>query len=95
MAVRAGTSVDFPLGAKFRSLALKIALSSDAAADAKATVRIMADGVEVARTHPLKAGDQPHFFQVALQNPKTVTLVADSAVAGTKVLYIDPVAIRN
>jgi len=32
---------------------------------------------------------------MTLQNAKTVSFVADSIFAGTKVLFIDPVAIRG
>jgi hypothetical protein len=41
------------------------------------------------------ADEQPCFVEIPLQNPKTVTFVADSFFAGTKVLLIDPVAIRE
>ena len=90
-----GTQVDFPLTGRFRSMALSIALSSDAPPNAQATVRILADGQEIGRTPPFKAGDRPRFVQVTLNGPKTVSLVADALFAGTKILYIDPVAIRD
>ena len=95
MAVASGTSIDIPLGGKFRALALKMALSSDAAPDAQATVRIVADGFEVAHTRPFKAGNQPRFVQISLPNPQTLKLVVDASMAGTKILFIDPVAIRD
>jgi len=91
----AGTTVDFPLTGKFQALAMRVALAPDAPANSNATVRIMADGKEVSRTPPFHAGEQPRFVQVALHNPKTLTLVADTVFAGARVLYIDPVAIRE
>jgi hypothetical protein len=90
----AGTAVDFPLTGKVRALAMRVALSPDSPPDSQATIRILADGKEIAHTPPFKAGDQPRFVQVALSNPKTLTLVADSDVAETRILFIDPVAIR-
>lgn len=95
LAATAGTSMEFPLSGKFRALALRVAVASNAAPNAQAVVRIVADGREIARTPPFKAGDQPRFLEVTLQSPKTLTITADSIVAGTKVLFIDPVAIRE
>jgi hypothetical protein len=95
MAAMPGTRVEFPLAGKFRALAMKIALSPDSPPNARATVGILADGREIGRTPPFKAGDQPAFIEIALQNPKTVTLVADSIFAGARVFFIDPVAIRG
>jgi len=94
MAVKPGTRIDFPFNGQFRAMALSVALSSGAAAGSQATIRIIADGMEVAHTHAIKAGDKPRFVQVALQNPKVVTLVANGAFAG-EVLFIDPVAVRK
>ena len=90
-----GTQVDFPLTGKFRSMALSIALSSDSPHGAQATVRILADGQEIGRTPAFKAGDPPRFVQVTLNSPKVISLAADALFAGTKILYIDPVAIRD
>ena len=95
MDVPAGTSVDFPLTGKFHAVALRIALSPDTPPNSQAIVRVLADGREVARTPVFLAGDQPRFVEVTLQDPQTVTLVADSVFAGTKVLLIDPVAVRE
>jgi len=95
MMAPAGTTVDFPLTEKFRAVALRIALSPDMPPNAEATLRILADGREIGHTPPCRTGDQPRFVEIALKNPRTVTLVADSFFAGTKVLFIDPVAIRE
>jgi len=95
MVASAGTTVDIPLTGKFRALAMHVALSPDSPPNSQATLRILADGREIARTPPFKAGDQPRFMQVTLSDPKTVTLAVDSIVDGTRVLFIDPVAIRE
>ena len=95
MVVPVETVVDFPLTGKFRALALRIALSSDSPPNAQAAVRVLVDGREVGRTPPMKSGDQPRFVEVTLQDPRSVTLVADSPIAGTRVLFIDPVVIRE
>ena len=95
MVVASGTTVDFSLPGKFRALALRIALSPDTPPNAQATVRILADGQEVGRTPPFHAGDPPRFVEITLQDPQKVSLVADSIFAGTRVLLIDPVAIRE
>ena len=95
MMAPAGTTVDFPLPGRFRALALRIALSPDTPPGAQATIRILADGREIGQTPVFKAGDQPRFVEITLQDPKTVTLVADSIFAGAKALFIDPVAIRE
>jgi len=91
-----GTTIDFPLTGKFRAMGVRIALSPDSPPNSQATIRVLADGREIGRTPPFKAGDQPRFMEVTIQDPKTVTLEADSIFAGpTKVLFIDPVAIRD
>ena len=90
-----GTTLDFPLSDKFRAMGMRIAVSSDSRPDANITVRVLADGKEIGRTLPFKAGDQPRFVEVALQHPRTLSLEADSVYAGTKVYFIDPVAIRD
>ena len=95
MSTFTGTQVDFPLTGKFRALALRVALASDAPPNSQATIRILADGREIGRTPLFRAGDPPRFVEITLQNPQTVSLMADSIFAGTKVLFIDPVAIRG
>ena len=95
LGVPAGTTVEFPLADKFRALGARVALSSDSPPNSTATIRVLADGKEVARTPPFKAGDQPRFMKIAIRDPKSVTLEADSTFAGTKVLFIDPVVIRG
>jgi len=90
-----GTVIDFPLTVKSRAVALRIALSPDTPPNTLAAVRILADGVEVGRTPPFRAGDAPRFVEVTVQNPRMVTIVADSVYAGTKILLIDPVAVRE
>lgn len=95
MMASAGTVVDFPLTGRFRALALRFALSPDAPPNAQASLSILADGREIGRTPPFRAGDSPRYIEMTLQNAKTVSFVADSIFAGTKVLFIDPVAIRG
>jgi hypothetical protein len=90
-----GTSIDFPLTGKFRAMGVKIALSPDSPPNSQITIRVLADGREVGHSPPFKAGDQPRFMELTLQDPKTVTLEADSIFAGPKVIFIDPVAIRD
>lgn len=91
----AGATINFPLNGKFRTLAARIAFSPDTPPSAQAVIRILADGKEVGRTPPFKAGEQPRFIQVNLQDPQSISLVAESATPGTKVLFIDPVVLRD
>ena len=93
MVLPAGTSADFPLSGPFHSLAVSFAVAPGAPDNAQAAVRILADGREVGRTPPFRAGEQPRFVQVTLLQPKTVTFVADTT-ANTRVLVIDPVAVK-
>jgi len=95
MVAPVATVIDFPLTGKFIAVALKVALSPDMPPNSQAIVRIFADGREAARTPVIRAGDQPRFMEITVQDPKTVTLVADSLTPGAKVLLIDPVAIRE
>jgi hypothetical protein len=95
MVVTPETKIDFPLNGKFRAFAVKVALSPESPANAQATVLILADGKEVGRTLSLKVGDQPQFMEIALKDPATITLMSDSVSAGTRVLFIDPTAIRD
>jgi hypothetical protein len=90
----AGTKMTFPLSGKFRAIAMRVMIGPESAPNAQATFRISADGNETV-TPPIKAGDQPRFVQVMVQDPKSVTIIADSPYPGTKVLLIDAVAIRN
>ena len=94
MVLPAGTSVDFPLSDKCHTMAVSFALAPGSPDNAQAAVRILADGHEIGRTPPFRAGDPPRFVQVTLQEPKTLTLVADTTSASTRVLVIDPVAIK-
>jgi hypothetical protein len=95
MMVPVGTTLEFPLTGKFHAMGAWIALSPDSPPNSNLTIRVLADGREIARTPSFKAGDQPRFMEVTLQDPKTVTLEADSVFADAKVLLIDPVAIRD
>ena len=95
MVVAQGTKIDFPLKGKFTALSLQIALSPDSLPQAQATVRILADGKEIGETPAFKAGDQPRGVRVTVANPSTITLEAKSATSGTRVLLIDPVAVRE
>jgi hypothetical protein len=95
MAVPAGTRIDFPLAEKFRAVALRIGFSSDSPPGSQATIHVLADGKEVAATPPFKAGDQPRFMEATLQDPRSVALIADSTTPGARILFVDPVAIRD
>jgi len=90
-----GTILEFPLNGKFHAIGVWIALSPDSPPNSNITIRVLADGKEIARTPAFRAGDQPRFMEATLQDPKTVALEADSFFAGTKALFIDPVAIRD
>jgi len=95
LATSVGTSIEFPLTGKFRAMGVKVALAPDSPPNSQLTIRVLADGREIGHSPPFKFGDQPRFMELTLQAPKTVTLVADSVFAGTKVLFIDPVAIKD
>ena len=90
----AGTSVDFPLSGTFHSVAVSFAVAPGAPNNAQAAIRILADGREIGRTPPFRVGDQPRLAQVTLMQPKTLTFVADTASPNTRVLVIDPVAVK-
>ena len=90
-----GTKIDFPLTTNFRGMSMRVALASDSPPNAQAVIHVMADGRDVATTPPFKAGEEPRLVQVTVQNPKSLSLVADSAFGTIKVLYINPVALRN
>jgi hypothetical protein len=88
------TAIDFPLPGKFRALGVQIAITSDSPANATADIRILSDGHELAKSPPFRAGDPPRFLELTLPTASHITLQAESIFPGTKVLYIDPVAIR-
>lgn len=94
MAVDSGTQVNFPLTGKFRAIALKVVLPSDAPVGSEVTVRIMADGKEVGHA-AVKAGDPPRLLQVGLSHPASVILDAGMVPGGAKILYLDPVVVRE
>jgi hypothetical protein len=90
-----GTSIEYPLSGKFRAFGTQIALSSDSPPNSTAIIHILADGREVAKSPAFRAGDPPRFLELTLANPAHITLEAESIFTGAKVLYIDPVAIKN
>lgn len=90
----AGTAVEFSMPAKSRAFGVQVALASDSPQNATLTLRILADGREVAKSPAFRVGDGPRFLELNVQNPAHVTLQAESIFPGAKVLYIDPVAIR-
>jgi hypothetical protein len=90
-----GTTLNFPLTGKFNAICARIALSPDSPPNVQATVRVLADGREIGRTPPFGAGDAPRLLRATVQDPKTVAFEVDSLYAGPKVLFIDPVAIRD
>jgi hypothetical protein len=95
MVAPAGARVDFPLTDKFRALALKIALSPNSPPHSQMLLHILVNGREAASTPPFRAGDQPRFLELTLQNPKTISFVVESPFPGVSALIIDPVAIRE
>jgi len=95
MVAASGAPVAFPLEGRFRAVALRVALSPDSPPNAEATVRLLADWHEISRTTAIKAGDAPRLIEATLPSLKTLTLEAVSPNAGTRVLFIDPVAIRD
>jgi hypothetical protein len=95
MVAASGVPVTFTLPGRFRAIALQVALSPDSAPNAQAVLRVLADGHEMGSTPALKPGDPPRFIQATLTDPKTITLQADSIFPGTRVLLIDPVALRD
>lgn len=95
LVVPAGMSVDFPLPGKFRSVAMRVGFSPDTPSNATATLHILADGREVSVIPPFKAGDPPRFVQATLSSPRTLTIRVDSFEAKTRLLLIDPVAVRQ
>jgi hypothetical protein len=83
------------MNGRFSTICARIALSPDSPPNAQATVRVLSDGRDIGRTPPIGTGDQPRLMRFTIQDPKTVTFVVDSLFAGPKVLFIDPVAIRD
>jgi hypothetical protein len=90
----AGTTLNFPIGEKITALSSRIVLSPTSPPNAQVTVRVLADGQEIGRTPPLKAGDPPRLMKASVQNPKILSFEVESSSAGPKVIFIDPVAIR-
>jgi hypothetical protein len=89
------TAIEFPLPGKFRALGAQVALASSSPPNSTMTITVLADGKEIAKSPSFRAGDPPRFLEVTLQNTAHVTLRAESMFPGTKVLYVDPVAIRS
>jgi hypothetical protein len=90
-----GTAIEFPMPGKFHAFGVQVALASDAPPNSTATIHILADGREIAKSPPFRAGDPPRFMEITLQDPAHITLQADSMYSGVNVLYVDPVAIRD
>jgi hypothetical protein len=90
----AGTTLNFPLSERITALSSRIVLSPDSPPNVSVTVRVLADGREIGRTPPLKAGDPPRLMKASVQNPKAVSFEVDSTTAESKLIFIDPVAIR-
>ncbi len=95
MAVSAGTTLNFPLPSKFRTLAVRVALLSDAVPNAQAGIRVLADGREISRTAAFKSGDQPQFVEFSIPGCRTLSFVPGSLPPGARLLLIDPFAIRE
>jgi hypothetical protein len=89
-----GTSIEFPLTGKFRAFGTGVAIAGDSPPDATVTLRILADGHELAKTPPFHAGQQG-YIQLNIPSAAHLTLEANSIFPGTRMLYLDPVAIRN
>ncbi|MDD5262771.1 MAG: hypothetical protein PHD76_13075 [Methylacidiphilales bacterium] len=93
LAIPAGSALNFPLKGKFRALGMRVASLPGSSSNARAVIRILADGKEMGRTPSIHAGEQPRFVRFPIQDVKTLTLAVDSNFIGTRVLVIDPVAI--
>jgi hypothetical protein len=91
----AGAKVEVPLSGKFRALAMGLALAPGASSNAEIGLHVLVEGKEVGNAEKLKAGDQPRCIRFAVSDPKSVTLVVDKAGAGTRLLLLDPVAVRE
>jgi hypothetical protein len=89
-----GTAIEFPLPGKFRAFGVQAVISSDSPPNATATIHFLSDGHELAKSPPFHAGDPPRFLELNLPTATHLTLQADSMFPGTKILYLDPVAIR-
>ncbi len=89
------TLLEFPLPGKFRAFGTQVAVSADSPPNATATIRILVNGQELAKTPPFRVGDAPRFLELSLPSAAHITLQAQSIFPGTKVLYLDPVAIRQ
>ncbi len=95
MAAAPGTTLNFPLPGKFRTLAMRVAFSSNAPPNAQASIRVLADGRDINRSSSIKAGDQPQFVEVNITGSRTISLVLSSFPPDARLLLIDPVAIRE
>jgi hypothetical protein len=89
------TAIEFPLPGKFRAMGVQVAVASESPPGSSTVIHILADGREIAKSPPFRAGDSPRFMELPIHDPSHLTLVAESASPGVKVLYIDPVAIRD
>jgi hypothetical protein len=95
LALPGGLPVNFPMPGTVHALALRISVSPDSPPNAQVVVAVLADGRELGRTQPFRAGDQPRFVQLTLPPGfKTLTIQADSPYAGTRVLLIDPILLK-
>jgi hypothetical protein len=94
LAIAADAPVDFPLRGTFDALAMRLAVAPGAPADAQAILHVLSGGKEIAVTPPLKAGDAPRSLWVKLGSTQGLTLKVESAQPGTRLMLIDPVAVR-
>jgi hypothetical protein len=95
MVVPAGTTLDFPMKGKFRSLSMRVALAPGLPGNAEAKLRILADGKEIKSVAAIKEGGAPSLINVMIQDPKLITFEVESATPGARMLTIDPVAVRT
>ena len=95
LAVPTKTPIEFPLTGPFRTISLRVAVAPGGPPTGQASLHVLVNGAQVYTTPILKSGDQPLAVKTPLHDAKSVTLVADSATEGTKILLIDPVAIRG
>jgi hypothetical protein len=94
LVVPEGVLIEFPLPGKFRALTMRLAVAPGAPANAQATLHVLEGDKEIAQSPALRAGDLPHALWSALDMPASVTLKVESAQPGTRMVLIDPVAIR-
>ncbi len=94
MVLPAGVSVEFPIKGKAQALALRITVSPDSPPGATMVLRVLANNKEIYKTPSVASGERPRFVETEITDAQNLTLVADTSVAGAKILIIDPLVIH-